>query len=104
VILAISPFGVVATITSVITAASALELDQDGRYPIACLLRTSIRGLPGITTGFAGVLDGQGCATGTITLPVGFPAGVRFFVSAVAVGPGAPGGLDTGNTLGLTSN
>jgi hypothetical protein len=79
----------------------------DGRViniAIDPLLLISIGGIPGITTGFAGALDGQARASGTITLPVGFPAGVRFFVSAVAVNPGSPGGIETANTLGLTSN
>jgi hypothetical protein len=79
----------------------------DGRVinlAIDPLLQISIGVLPGITTGFAGALDGQARATGTITLPAGFPAGVRFFVSAAALNPGAPGGIETANTIGLTSN
>lgn len=78
----------------------------DGRVinlAIDLLLLISIGGIPGITTGFAGALDAQARATGTITLPTGFPAGIRFFVSAVALNPGPPGGLETANTLGLTT-
>jgi hypothetical protein len=67
------------------------------------LLARSLGGLPGITTGFAGILDAGGRAAGTITPPAGFPAGVRLFVSAVALNPAFPGGLDTANTLGATT-
>jgi len=79
----------------------------DGRVinlAIDPLLVLSIGGIPGITTGFAGVLDGSGRATGTVTLPSGFPAGLRVFISAVAVNPALPSGFETGNTLGATTN
>jgi hypothetical protein len=68
------------------------------------LLVLSVGGIPGITTGFSGVLDANGRATGTITLPAGFPRGVRLFIGAVAVNPSFPSGLDTANSLGATSN
>jgi hypothetical protein len=68
------------------------------------LFPISIGGLPGLTTGFAGVLDGSGQATGSILIPAGFPAGFRLFVSAVALHPGLPSGLDTANTWGVTTN
>jgi hypothetical protein len=68
------------------------------------LFPISIGGLPGATTGFAGVLDGAGHASGSILIPAGFPPGVRVFVSAVALHPGLPSGLDTANTWGVTTN
>jgi hypothetical protein len=68
------------------------------------LLLLSLGGLPGVTTGFAGVLDASGRAGGTITLPAGFPPGVRVHVSAVAVNAGLPSGLDTANSWGVTSD
>jgi hypothetical protein len=68
------------------------------------LLILSLGGIPGITTGFSGILDANGNATGTVTLPPGFPAGVRVYISAVAVNPSFPSGLDTANSLGATSN
>jgi len=68
------------------------------------LLLISLGGLPGVTTGFAGMLDAGGRAGGTITLPPGFPPGVRIFVAAVALNPSLPLGLDTGSTVGFTSN
>jgi hypothetical protein len=67
------------------------------------LLSISLGGLPGFTTGFAGTLDAAGGATGTITLPGGFPTGIRFFVSAVALNPAFPSGLDGANSIGLTT-
>jgi hypothetical protein len=67
------------------------------------LLLASIGGIPGITTGFAGALDGSGRATGSITLPPGFPPGIRIFVSAVA-SQTFPTNLDPANPIGLTSN
>jgi hypothetical protein len=79
----------------------------DGRIinlAIDPLFVLSLGGIPGITTGFAGVLDGAGGASGTIALPAGFPAGLRVFISAVAVNPSLPSGLETGNTLGATTN
>jgi hypothetical protein len=78
----------------------------DGRViPLALdpLFVLSLGGLPGITTGFAGRLDAQGRAQGTIALPPGFPAGVRVFASAVALNPALPSGLDTANVLGVTT-
>jgi hypothetical protein len=63
----------------------------------------SLGGIPGITTGFAGTLDPSGRASGAITLPAGFPVGVRIFVSAFAVNPARPSGLDTANSWGMTS-
>jgi hypothetical protein len=80
---------------------------SDGRtvhLAVDPLLLLSLGGLPGITTGFAGVLDAAGRAAGTITLPPGFPPGVRIFVSAVAVNPALSLGLDTGSSVGFTSN
>jgi hypothetical protein len=71
---------------------------------ISPLLLISIGGIPGITTGFSGTLNALGQASGTITLPAGFPAGVRIQVSAVAVNGALPSGLDTANSLGITSN
>jgi hypothetical protein len=68
------------------------------------LFPMSIGGLAGVTTGFAGVLDGAGQATGSILIPAGFPAGVRLFVSAVALHPGLPSGLETANSWGVTTN
>jgi hypothetical protein len=68
------------------------------------LFPISIGGLPGVTTGFTGVLDASGQATGSILIPAGFPAGVRLFVSAVALHPGLPSGLDTANSWGVTTN
>jgi len=67
------------------------------------LFQISFGGLAGFTTGFSGGLDGIGGATGTITLPAGFPTGIRFFVSAVALNPAFPVGLDGANSLGLTT-
>jgi hypothetical protein len=79
----------------------------DGRVinlAVDLLFVLSVGGIPGITTGFTGVLDGTGRATGTITLPPGFPPGIRFYVSALVVNPAAPLGIDSGNSLGVTSN
>jgi hypothetical protein len=63
----------------------------------------SVGGLPGLTTGFAGTLDTSGRAAGALTPPAWWPAGIRLYVSAVAVNPALPNGLDTANSLGVTS-
>jgi hypothetical protein len=68
------------------------------------LFPISIGGLPGITTGFSGFLNPGGQATGTIAIPPTFPAGIRIFVSALALNPFLPLGLDTANTIGFTTN
>jgi len=68
------------------------------------LFPISIGGLPGITLGFSGFLNSGGQATGTIAIPPSFPAGIRIFVSALALNPFLPLGLDTANTIGFTTN
>ncbi len=68
------------------------------------VFQLSLGGVPGFTTGFTGVLDAQGNATGTITIPAGTPAGIRLFVTAAAVNGAMPSGLDTANTWGFTTN
>ena len=67
------------------------------------LFARSLGGVPGMTTGFSGTLDATGRARGTITLPAGFRPGVRLFVSAVAVNSALLGGLDSGNSIGATT-
>jgi len=68
------------------------------------LLPLSIGGIPGLTTGFSGVLSTTGGATGTLLIPLGFPPGIRVFVSAVALNGSMPTGLDTANTWAFTTN
>lgn len=68
------------------------------------LFNATVGGIPGLLDGFSGVLDANGAATGVVHIPAGFPAGVRFFVSAVAVQPSAPSGIETANTWGFTTN
>jgi len=78
----------------------------DGRtihLAIDPLFLLSLGGLPGFTTGFSGTLDASGGADGAILPPPGFPAGIRLYVSAVALNPALPAGLDTANSLGVTS-
>jgi hypothetical protein len=68
------------------------------------LFNATIGGIPGLLDGFSGVLDANGSAIATVHVPAGFPAGVRFFVSAVVANPAAPSGLETANTWGFTTN
>jgi len=68
------------------------------------LFAISVGGIPGVTTGFAGTLDGAGRANATVLVLPGVPAGTRLFVSAVALGPALPLGLELGNTWGFTTN
>jgi hypothetical protein len=68
------------------------------------LFLASWGGIPGVTTGFSGLLDSSARATGTIALPSRFPPGLRVFVAAVAWNPSNPNLLDSTNTLGLSSN
>jgi Tol biopolymer transport system component len=68
------------------------------------LFPISIGGLPGLTTGFTGILDPLGRATGTLAILPGTPPGLRLFVTAIAVNAGKPSGLDTANTWGFTTN
>jgi len=68
------------------------------------LFLATLGGLPGITTGFAGALDAAGRAAATVLIPGGLPPDLRFFVSGVAVNPGAPSGLDVGNTWAFSTN
>jgi len=79
----------------------------DGRtinLAIDPLLVLSVGGLPGVTTGFTGTLDAFGQGTGTITVPAGFPPGIRIYCSAVAVNAALPSGFETGNSIGMTTN
>jgi hypothetical protein len=75
----------------------------DFTSPLFGLTLTS-GGIPGITTGFLGNLDGSGQATGTIAIPSILPPGVRMFVSAFAVNGAMPFGIETANTWGFTTN
>jgi hypothetical protein len=68
------------------------------------LFAASLGGLAGVTTGFAGTLDGLGRAAGTVLVLPGLPAGTRLFVSAVALDPALPLGVELGNTSGFTTN
>jgi len=58
------------------------------------LFALSIGGIPGITTGFAGTLDGDGDGRGNATIQIqpGTPADLRFNFTAVAGEPVAPVG------------
>jgi hypothetical protein len=68
------------------------------------LFTISLGGLPGITTGFAGALDASGRAVATVLVLPGLPVGTRFFVSAIAVNPAFPLGLETANTWAFSTN
>lgn len=60
--------------------------------------------IPGVTTGFVGLLSASGTATATIALPPWFPAGIRLFVTAVAQNYSQPSGFETANTWAFTTN
>lgn len=64
----------------------------------------TLGGLPGVVDGFQGVLDASGHADGVIHLPSWVPPGFRIFVTAVALNPAMPSGIDTANTWGFTTN
>jgi hypothetical protein len=76
-------------------------VNLDATSPI---FRSSIGGVPGITAGFSGNLDGGGFATASIQIPAGIPAGLRVFASAVALNPAMPNAVDTANSWGFTVN
>jgi len=56
-----------------------------------------------ILTGFSGTLNADGRANGTVDILLGFPAGIRFYVSAVALNPTMPSGMETANAWGFTT-
>jgi hypothetical protein len=80
-----------------ITLPDGRTIQIDVTSPIFAL---SLGGLPGITTGFAGTLDGSGRASATVRVLAGLPAGTRFFATAVALNPTSPSGVDIANTWG----
>jgi hypothetical protein len=51
------------------------------------LVWQTIGGIPGLLDGFVGVLDGGGFGTAVVRLPVGMPAGSRYFVGVIALPP-----------------
>jgi len=57
-----------------------------------------------VLAGRLGILDGNGHGVMRITLPAAMPAGLRLYVSAVAINPAMPGGIDLGNTTGFTTD
>ena len=67
--------------------------------PDALFFLTACGRLPGLTTGFAGVLDATGAATARWTILPGVPRGIRYRFSASALNPTMPGGIDTAPIL-----
>lgn len=59
--------------------------------------------IPGVTQGFTGTLGPNGLAIGSVRVPNGTPPGVRVFVTAVALNPAMPAGVETGNTWAFTT-
>jgi len=84
-----------------IALADGRVINLDFTSPLFLL---SLGGLPGITTGFAGVLDAAGRAAGTVLVLPNLPVGTRFFASAIAVNPALPLGLETANTWAFSTN
>jgi hypothetical protein len=85
---------------------AALALSQRPGIPVGngminlapdALLQASLWGA--LVTGFSGVLDNQGNATGFISIPPSLPRGFTFFCSAVAFTGSA---FQAGNTIGIT--
>ena len=57
--------------------------------------------LPGLTSGFTGVLTPSGRAKAAFLIPGFVPRGTRFTVAAVALNPTQAFGLDLGGTMSL---
>lgn len=75
----------------IVVGSEVLNLKSDG------LFRASRAGA--LVSGFTGVLDAQGRASGTIRIPGSVPKGLTFFCSAIAIRGSV---AQLGNTIGVT--